>query len=114
MNQAANQPGEGNNTLTSQQASRTNPFTADLKGEFTSNFGTNTNAVSQIFKEGGFAGGNDKKKLYMAIGLVVIVLGLVAFVVMSDMDDSSSDDNLAADGEDGSAANHSGSGSAQA
>ena len=50
MNSAPNQ---SNNTFNSQPATGTqsNPFTADLKGEFTSNFGTNTNAVSQIFKD---------------------------------------------------------------
>lgn len=57
-----------------------NPFTADLKGEFTSNFGTNTNAVSQIFKEGGFVGQNKKK--YMIIGgVVLVVVAILAFAL---------------------------------
>ena len=59
-----------NETFSSQPGGQqTNPFTADLKGEFTSNFGTNTNAVSQIFKEGGFVGTNRTK--YLIIGGVL-------------------------------------------
>lgn len=75
MNSAPNQP---NNTFNSQPATGTqsNPFTADLKGEFTSNFGTNTNAVSQIFKDGSFGGSNNKKYImYGVVALVVIGLG---------------------------------------
>ena len=80
MNQPSNQTG-ANNTFSSQPASQTNPFTADLKGEFTSNFGTNTNAVSQIFKEGGFVSNNRTK--YMIIGgVVLVVLVLAGFMLM--------------------------------
>jgi hypothetical protein len=61
MNEAPNQQGQTglSDTFSTSSSATSNPFTADLKGEFTSNFGTNTNAVSQIFKEGGFAGGQD-------------------------------------------------------
>jgi len=80
MNQPSNQTG-ANNTFSSQPASQTNPFTADLKGEFTSNFGTNTNAVSQIFKEGGFVSNNRTK--YMIIGgVVLVVLVIAGFMLM--------------------------------
>lgn len=66
----------------SQQSSQTNPFTADLKGEFTSNFGTNTNAMSQIFKDGGFAGSNVGK--WIAVGVLLLVVGGAAFYLMSE------------------------------
>lgn len=71
MNQA---PSNQGNTFSSQPASQTNPFTADLKGEFTSNFGTNTNAVSQIFKEGGFANSN-RTRIYILLGVLLLVAG---------------------------------------
>lgn len=89
MNEAPNNQTGLNDTFSSSTNATSNPFTADLKGEFTSNFGTNTNAVSQIFKEGGFAGGNDKKKLYIAAGIVVVVLGVVAAVMFTGEDDNS-------------------------
>jgi hypothetical protein len=83
MNEAPNNQTGGTgftDTFSSQPAPQSNPFTADLKGEFTSNFGTNTNAVSQIFKEGNFAGGSKKKYIVGgAIGvLVVLFFGLWA------------------------------------
>jgi hypothetical protein len=55
---------------------QSNPFTADLKGEFSSNFGTNTNAVSQIFKDGGFASQRPTKLIIGGILLVAIAVGL--------------------------------------
>jgi hypothetical protein len=70
-----------------------------LKGEFTSNFGTNTNAVSQIFKEGGFV--NDRKRLYMIIGGVVAVI-ILAFVFLMPSDDvsTSEEDGLMTEEDD--------------
>lgn len=59
----------------------TNPFSDDLKGEFTSNFGTTTNAVSQIFKEGGF--GDQSRSKYIIAGvlaLVVVLIGVFIFL----------------------------------
>lgn len=82
MNSAPNQ---SNNTFNSQPATGTqsNPFTADLKGEFTSNFGTNTNAVSQIFKDGSFGGSNRTRYMIMGgVGLLVVALGW--FVLSGD------------------------------
>jgi hypothetical protein len=85
MNSAPNQP---NSTFNSQPATGTqsNPFTADLKGEFTSNFGTNTNAVSQIFKDGSF-GSSDKTRyiIFGAVALLVIVVGW--FLLSGDSDE---------------------------
>ena len=80
MNSAPNQP---NNTFNSQPATGTqsNPFTADLKGEFTSNFGTNTNAVSQIFKDGSFGGSN--KNRYIIFGLLLVLVAVVGWFVLS-------------------------------
>ena len=72
MNSAPNQ----SNNLNSHPATGTqaNPFTADLKGEFTSNFGTNTNAVSQIFKDGSFADQNRTRNIVIG---AIVVLALV-------------------------------------
>lgn len=65
----------------------TNPFTGDLKGEFSSDFGTNTNAVSQIFKNSSFGGDNRKK--FIAIGAAaVLLLGVVAFILTDPDADS--------------------------
>jgi hypothetical protein len=81
MNSAPNQ--SENNTFNSQPATGTqgNPFTADLKGEFTSNFGTNTNAVSQIFKDGSF--GNSNRNRYILAGVGVIALLLIGWLLLS-------------------------------
>lgn len=98
MNESpSNHTGTGFNETFSSQPSQTNPFTADLKGEFTSNFGTNTNAVSQIFKEGGFTAQNKNK--YIIIGVVaVVVLAIVFFVVTrEDSPDSPGEDVAATD-----------------
>lgn len=82
MNEAPESQVTGmNDTFSSQSAPATNPFTADLKGEFTSNFGTNTNAVSQIFKEGGFV--NQSRAKYLMIGGAVLVVLVVGFMLMT-------------------------------
>ena len=80
MNSAPNQP---NSTFNSQPASGTqsNPFTADLKGEFTSNFGTNTNAVSQIFKDGSFSSSNRSR--YILAGVGVLALLVIGWLLLS-------------------------------
>jgi hypothetical protein len=67
-------------TFTPRTGSDANPFTADLKGDFASNFGTNTNAVSQIFKEGGFGSGNKKKIIAIAAG-VLLLLGVGIYAI---------------------------------
>lgn len=74
MNQSTNNPtGQGGGGgFPSQPGSQTNPFTADLKGEFASNFGTNTNAMSQIFKEGQYANSNRSRYILLAILLVAV------------------------------------------
>lgn len=103
MNEPSNQSGGFGETFSSHPAtggaapSGTNPFTADLKGEFTSNFGTNTNAVSQIFKEGGFAG-QSKTKYYIIGGVAALVVVILAFAFM-DFGSEEGDEEAAADGE---------------
>ena len=82
MNQAPNtqpQTGANDTTFPSQPATNTNPFATDLKGEFTSNFGTNANTVSQIFKDGGFGSENRTKYLMIAGGIVLLLVA--AFVL---------------------------------
>lgn len=98
MNSAPSQPG---NTFNSQPAgtsnpfaqpagTQNNPFTQDLKGEFTSNFGTNTNAVSQIFKDGSY-GGDGRSKMFI-FGAIFLVLAAFGWWMLSD---SSSVDEVA-------------------
>lgn len=79
-------------TFAPKTGSETNPFTADLKGEFTSNFGTNTNAVSQIFKEGGGFGGNSNARNIIILGLLLIGLGGAYFLLSDDGTDDFSDE----------------------
>lgn len=98
MNEAQSNQTGLSDTFSSQPAPQTNPFTADLKGEFTSNFGTNTNAVSQIFKEGGFVSQNRTK--YLIIGGAVIVVLAVLFFFLTDSS-STSDEEFAAGEEAG-------------
>lgn len=93
MNESPSNQTGLNDTFSSQPAPQTNPFTADLKGEFTSNFGTNTNAVSQIFKEGGFTGTNRTKYLIIG-GVLIAVLAIVFFALTSE---DSEEGDLAAD-----------------
>jgi hypothetical protein len=81
--QQSNQSGFGNTF--SGGNPQTNPFTADLKGEFTSNFGTNTNAVSQIFKDGGFSSQRPTKLIIGGILLVAVAVGLGIYF-LSDSD----------------------------
>ncbi len=95
MNDATNNSTGLGDTFSSQSAPQTNPFTADLKGEFTSNFGTNTNAVSQIFKEGGFVSQNRTKYLIIG-GVVIAVLAIVFFFLTGS--DSSEEEFAAEDG----------------
>ncbi|MEZ4741240.1 MAG: hypothetical protein R3B45_02140 [Bdellovibrionota bacterium] len=89
MNQQPEDQSGVNSTYSSQPGTQTNPFTADLKGEFTSNFGTNTNAVSQIFKEGQFSQG--KSKIFIGVGAVLVVLFAAYYFLMED----GSDDDFA-------------------
>ncbi len=82
MNQAQNSQHQSvgsDTTFPTQAATNSNPFATDLKGEFTSNFGTNANTVSQIFKDGGF--GSENRTKYIMIGVAVVFLAVVAFVV---------------------------------
>lgn len=79
-------------TESSTAASQTNPFTGDLKGEFTSDFGTNTNAVSQIFKNNGL--GSDNKSKAIIIGVAVVALLIVGALFYMDSSDDEFGDEL--------------------
>jgi hypothetical protein len=86
MNQPSHQSQgtQSGNSFPSQQGSQTNPFTADLKGEFTSNFGTNsTNAMSQIFKDGSGFGGNNTKR-WVLMGAFLLVAAGAAYYLLSE------------------------------
>lgn len=80
---------ETSNTQTYTQA-QSNPFTSDIQGEFSSDFGTSTNAVSQIFKSGGFTAENRTK--IVALGAVLVGL-LLAFIFVSGEEDQLSLEN---------------------
>lgn len=69
-------------------ATQTNPFTGDLKGEFTSDFGTSTN-VSQMFN--GDGGGGDKKRLIFIIGGALVAILLLGLLLMEDEQDGFDD-----------------------
>ena len=70
------------------QADESNPFTSDLKGEFTSSFGTETNTVSQLLSDGAF--GSKKNKILMGAGAAIFAAA-IGLVVMSGGDDMDSD-----------------------
>ena len=76
-----------------------NPFTSDLKGEFTSSFGSETNTVSRLLSDGGF--GAKKGRMWLIVAGIVIVAG-GGFMLLQggsgtgDTDQfGNSDDNLA-------------------
>ena len=73
------------------QADESNPFTSDLKGEFTSSFGTETNTVSQLLSDGAF--GSKKNKILMGAGAAIFAAA-IGLVVMSGGDDMDSDDSF--------------------
>ena len=86
MNQIPNDGQNGGDNFANTGAeSQTNPFTADLKGEFTSTFDTNTNPVSQIFREGGFGGQDRTRNIVLAVVGVVLV-GVVAWLFLQNDD----------------------------
>lgn len=90
MNQTNNQPNSNEMESTfspTQSDPQTNPFTEGLKGEFTSNFGTNTNAVSQIFKDGNFSGQSRGK--YILAGVAVLVIVVALFLIMTEPEEPS-------------------------
>jgi hypothetical protein len=78
---------------------QSNPFTGELKGEFSSDFGTNTNAVSQIFKSGGFASEN-KSKLILGAVAVIGILGAAYFFLAEPSEDEITSAEEAMDEED--------------
>lgn len=86
MNQIPNDgQNEGDNFANTGAESQTNPFTADLKGEFTSTFDTNTNPVSEIFREGGFGGQDRTRNIVLAV-VGVILIGVVAWLFLQNDD----------------------------
>jgi hypothetical protein len=66
-------------------SAQSNPFTGELKGEFSSDFGTNTNAVSQIFKGGGFASENKGRLILFGV-LAVAILGFAFWYLSEPME----------------------------
>ncbi|MBF0441057.1 MAG: hypothetical protein HQK54_04065 [Oligoflexales bacterium] len=84
----------------SRRSSKANPFTGDLKGEFTSDFGTNTNAVSQIFKNNGLGGEGRTRTILIGVGILIILLG-VLYYVMDSGDEEFKDEDLAQTSEEG-------------
>ncbi|MEY4632056.1 MAG: hypothetical protein RIQ81_2176 [Pseudomonadota bacterium] len=87
MNQSMNNPtgSGGGGGFPSQPGSQSNPFTADLKGEFASNFGTNTNAMSQIFKEGSYSNSNRSRYILLAVLLVAVAAVGYLYLVTGDV-----------------------------
>jgi hypothetical protein len=81
MNETNHDP-NSNAAFSQNTGAQSNPFTGELKGEFSSDFGTNTNAVSQIFKSGGFASEN-KSKLILGVVAVIGILG-AAYLFLSE------------------------------
>ena len=69
---------------------QSNPFSGDLKGEFSNDFGTNTNAVSQIFKSSGFASG-DRTKNFVIGGVILALIGLAAYFILGTGDEQADD-----------------------
>lgn len=82
-------------TSTTQQVSD-NPFTGDLKGEFTSNFGTNTNAVSQLFKDGSYAPSSNKKFIIIGaiIAILLIIIGIYYYQQQNQLNDLGLEDDF--------------------
>ena len=98
-----NDPNTGNTAFSEgTNATQTNPFTGDLKGEFTSDFGTNTNAVSQIFKGGGMGGGDRNKTILIILAVVAVLAGAFFFLTSPDdgFDDLANEDVAGEEGED--------------
>jgi hypothetical protein len=88
------------NAAFSNTSAQSNPFTGELKGEFSSDFGTSTNAVSQIFKGGGF-GAQNKSRLIL-IGVVAVVVLVFAFWYFNEPIDETGSSEVAEEaGEEG-------------
>jgi hypothetical protein len=91
-----NQDPNSNAAFSQTSGAQSNPFTGELKGEFSSDFGTNTNAVSQIFKSGGFAAENKSRLILLGVLALAILAG--AFFYLSEpMEGDSTGDEVATD-----------------
>ncbi len=77
----------GTSAFSDSHATQTNPFTGDLKGDFTSDFGTSTNAMSQMFKGDNMGGGDKKRIIFLALGGLVIV-ALLGYLLLEGDDQS--------------------------
>lgn len=97
-----------NAAFTQSSGAQSNPFTGELKGEFSSDFGTNTNAVSQIFKSGGFASEGKTKIIIGAVAALLLIGGAAWFFTSTPADETAAGDEAAeeegvAEGEEGAA-----------
>ncbi|RYZ59710.1 MAG: hypothetical protein EOP07_03095 [Proteobacteria bacterium] len=104
-----NQDPNSNAAFSQTSGAQSNPFTSELKGEFTSDFGTNTNAVSQIFKSGGFSAESKSRLIILGVAAVAILGGAWYFMSEPSADTGSEEvaDDAAAgteEGEEGEAA----------
>lgn len=88
-----------NAAFSQSSGAQSNPFTGELKGEFSSDFGTNTNAVSQIFKSGGFASENKSRLIVLGL-LAVGILGF-AFWYLSEPIEGEGMEEVAEETEEG-------------
>ncbi|MBC7660095.1 MAG: hypothetical protein H7249_10330 [Chitinophagaceae bacterium] len=95
-----NQDPNSNAAFSQTSGAQSNPFTSELKGEFTSDFGTNTNAVSAIFKSGGM--GESKSKLIVGgvLLLGILVGGYLYFDGGSESGEETAAEDAAAPADD--------------
>lgn len=89
-----NQDPNSNAAFSQTSGAQSNPFTGELKGEFSSDFGTNTNAVSQIFKSGGFASENKSRLILLGV-LAVAILGGAFWYLSEPMEGDTTDSEFA-------------------
>ena len=80
------------------QSSNDGGFGNDIKSEFTGNYNTGTNPVSDIFRGGGFLA-DSKNRIVLGV-LVAVVLGIAAMMFSDSGDDFEDEDYIASEAED--------------